>query len=285
MKDGRLKVFVSWSGEQSLQVAQVLYNWLPQVLQAVQPYLSVEDTAKGTYWPTVVKHELGESDFGIICLTPTNLTAPWINFEAGALSNSFDRGYVTPFLFGVAPTEVIQPLAQFQVTEASNAVDVLRLVKDLDNACGSMALGEKRVEISFRMWWSHLEAALASITVPQLVGQRPMPDMVLEVLNSQRALERFITDVAGRPFMEALARQAASTPGPELRAQLEDVLKSLADALAACDSDDPAIKKVADHENAVRMLHEKLTGGRRTMWKPLRERVNPDQRGLPAGGM
>jgi hypothetical protein len=284
MKDGRLKVFISWSGEQSLQVAQVLYDWLPQVLQTIQPYLSVEDTVKGTYWSAVVKHELAESDFGLICLTSTNLTAPWISFEAGALSNSIDQGYVTPFLFGVAPTEVIQPLAQFQVTEASKAVDVLRLVKDLDSACGTMALGEKRVEISFRMWWPHLEAALANIAPPELVGQRSMQDMVLEVLNSQRALERFVTDVAGRPFMEALARQAAVIPGPELRAQLEDVLQSLADALAACDSDDPAIKKVADHEGAVRMLHEKLTGGRRAMWKPLRERVNPDQRGLAAGG-
>jgi hypothetical protein len=282
-----VKVFISWSGERSLKVAEALHAWLPQVLQAVKPYLSVEDTAKGAYWPTEVKHQLDTSDFGIICLTPDNLAAPWINFEAGALSKSFDRGNVTPFLFDVVQGDLTGPLTQFQVTEGSNPLDVLRLIKDLDNTCGEWAVGERVAEASFRMWWPILNDTLRNISAPQAIRQRPLEDMVLEILNSQRTLERLITDSAGplsSRYMEVLVRQAANVPGPDLRAELEEAMKDLERALDACaDSDDPAIKQVAANAAVVRGVCQKITGHRLT-WKPLRDRVNPDQRGLPAGG-
>jgi TIR domain len=280
-----MKVFISWSGEQSLQVAEALYNWLPQVLQVVKPYLSVEDTAKGAYWPTEVKHQLDTSDFGIICLTPGNLAAPWINFEAGALSKSFPRGNVTPFLFDITQGEMTGPLTQFQVTEASKPLDVLRLVKSLDIACGDFAVGERVVEASFRMWWPLLDQTLGGISAPRVIRQRPMEDMVLEILNSQRALERLMTDSAGPLYMDALIRQAANAPAPDLRAELEDVLKDLSEALDACEaSTDPALARVAARAAAVRAVYEKMTRSGRPKWKPLRDRVNPDQRGLPPGG-
>jgi hypothetical protein len=286
MKDGRLNVFISWSGDQSLHVAQALYDWLPEVLQVVKPYLSVEDTAKGTYWLTEVQQQLYASDFGIICLTPSNTTAPWINFEAGALSNTVERGKVTPFLYGLKQTDVTTPLSLFQATESDNPADVLRLIRDLDAICSDdRALGEKRMEGSFKKWWPDLRERLSAISAPQAIHQRPVEDMVRELLDGQRALERFISDSAGRLLMEALAQQAVNGPAPELLAALEDLLKDLTDALNACaGSGDPAIEQVAALVTEVRMVHEKMTGSARTRWRPLRGRVNPDQRGLPPGG-
>lgn len=270
-----MKIFISWSGPRSLLVAEALHKWLPRVLHVVRPYLSIEDTAKGAYWVSEVKHQLDTSSFGIICLTPDNLNAPWINFEAGALSKSFERGSVSPFLFGVTQDAITGPLTQFQMTEARKPNDVLRLIKDLDAASGDRAVGERVAEDSFEVWWPHLEHALQRISTPPMVGPRPTDDMVRELLNGQRTLERLLSDV--------MVRQAANVPGPDMRAELEETLKELSQALGACgDSDDPAIKQVAAQAATVRALCEKMTGSR-LRWEPLRKRANAEQRGLTAG--
>jgi hypothetical protein len=275
-------IFISWSGPQSLQVAQALRQWLPRVLQAVRPYLSTEDTVKGAYWVSEVRNQLDTAKFGIICLTPDNLQAPWINFEAGALSNSFERGSVTPFLFHVSQADLTGPLTQFQVTEAASPSDVLRLLKQLDKACVH-PVGEHVVEDSFQMWWAPLEKVLQGIKVPQETSQRSMEDMVLEILTLARAQRRQLADPSYRE-MEVLVRQAVTAPGPDLVTELEDALEDLSNALDACaDSDDPAIRRIIARAAAVRVVYDKLTG-RGAEWEPLWKRVNPEQRGPTAGG-
>lgn len=101
-----MKVFISWSGSQSHHVAIALRDWLPSVLQIVEPYVSSEDIDKGARWSTDISKELEDSNFGIICVTPENIDAPWVNFEAGALSKSLDRSRVAPFLFAVDRTAI-----------------------------------------------------------------------------------------------------------------------------------------------------------------------------------
>ena len=96
-----MKVFISWSGNTSRLVAQALYNWFPLVLQSVSPWMSSVDIAIGTRWITEIGVQLKESHFGIICLTPVNLQAPWIHFEAGAISKSLQAPYIVPYLFRI----------------------------------------------------------------------------------------------------------------------------------------------------------------------------------------
>lgn len=97
----KLKVFISWSGEESHKVALVLREWLPSVIQSITPYVSSEDIDKGTRWASDIAGELDESSFGILCVTKDNLNAPWLNFEAGALGKSVDKSRVCPFLFRI----------------------------------------------------------------------------------------------------------------------------------------------------------------------------------------
>lgn len=92
------KVFISWSGELSRQLAEAVRNWLPGVLQYVKPYFTPDDIEKGTKWSTETIKELEESEIGILCLTRDNLNKPWILFEAGALSKNFGKAKVCTLL-------------------------------------------------------------------------------------------------------------------------------------------------------------------------------------------
>src|SRR5437899_3787788 len=82
-------VFISWSGARSRHVAETLREWLPTVLQATKPWIS-RDIDKGARGLSEIDRALKAMKVGIICLTPENLDARWIHYEAGALSKTFD---------------------------------------------------------------------------------------------------------------------------------------------------------------------------------------------------
>ena len=48
-----MKIFISWSGEKSRRIALMLREWFPNVLNAVEPFVSSEDIAKGSRWVTI----------------------------------------------------------------------------------------------------------------------------------------------------------------------------------------------------------------------------------------
>lgn len=157
-----MKVFISWSGDLSHSVAMVLREWLPCVLQTVEPYVSSEDIDKGTRWSSDIATELENSSLGIICVTQENLNAPWIHFEAGALSKIVQESYVCPFLFGVKKSEVKGPLLQFQ-SVAYEKEDIKKLVYTVNSVCQSETLESKRLDKAFEVWWPRLEEDLNNI--------------------------------------------------------------------------------------------------------------------------
>jgi hypothetical protein len=197
-----MKVFISWSGDLSRELAVVLRDWIPSVIQAVEPYVSSEDIDKGTRWSTDISVELEGSSFGIICVTPGNVEAPWINFEAGALSKSFDQSNVTPFLLGVKRSEVKGPLLQFQNTVAKKD-DVFKLLKTLNRACGNDALEEDRLSRTFDVWWPQLEDAIARIeerlATPDVPGgdaavpSSEVTEILEEILDLARSQQKILS--------------------------------------------------------------------------------------------
>jgi hypothetical protein len=81
-----MKIFLSWSGHKSHEIALVFRDWFPSIIQSIDPYVSSEDIDKGARWSTDIAKELENSTFGILCVTKDNINAPWLTFEAGALS-------------------------------------------------------------------------------------------------------------------------------------------------------------------------------------------------------
>jgi len=157
-----MKLFLSWSGVDSRKVAFALYQWFPQVINAIDPYMSSESIDKGARWNDHINALLSELHAGIICLTPFNLESPWINFEAGALAKSVENSRVIPFLVGVNKADLNWPLAQFQASSCSRE-DIQRMLFSINRIGKETALREDVLLKSFDRWWPDLEVLLSEI--------------------------------------------------------------------------------------------------------------------------
>lgn len=155
----KMKVFISWSGNTSLKVAQIFREWLPLVIQSIEPYVSSEDIDKGARWSTDIAKELEDSTFGILCVTKDNIEAPWLSFEAGALSKTMEKSFVTPFLFDIKRSDVQGPILQFQSTIFEKD-DIKKMVKTLNKACGEAGISDVRLDKSFDVWYPTLKKGL-----------------------------------------------------------------------------------------------------------------------------
>jgi len=219
-----MKVFLSWSGDRSRAIAEALREWIPNVIQAVQPWMSTEDIDKGLRWSSEVAIELEQTRFGIICLTPENLGAPWILFEAGALSKLLDKSFVCPFLFGLEPTDVKGPLIQFQATKAEKA-EVKKLILTLNRALGDTALSVEKIEKAFEHWWPELEHILDKVPAP---SGKPTPtrevqeiaEEILEIVRAE-ARDRELSRVRTNVLADLLSREAADPRIYKIKAALE----------------------------------------------------------------
>lgn len=80
-------------------------------------------------------------------------------FEAGALSKTIDKAYVSPFLFDVKRSEIDGPILQFQST-ISEKEDLKKLVTTLNKACEKDGLTEERLNKAFEVWYPTLEKDL-----------------------------------------------------------------------------------------------------------------------------
>jgi TIR domain len=161
-----MKVFLSWSGDRSKLLAEAMRDWLPRVIQAVQPWMSAADIEKGTMWRNEIARQLDEATVGIICLTSDNLDKPWLLFEAGAISKKLDDSFVCTYLLDLEPSEVREPLAQFQSTKAEKE-DTKRLLQTINRALGPLSLQETVLDDVFEAMWPRLERRIQQIPLTQ----------------------------------------------------------------------------------------------------------------------
>jgi hypothetical protein len=188
-----MKIFLSWSGDKSRLVAEALHEWLPNVIQGLDPWISVNDIEKGTAWRNEVAYHLEAAAVGIFCLTRENLERPWLLFEAGAISKRLDNAFVCTYLLNIEPTEIKDPLAQFQWTKATRE-DTRKLLHTINRAQKEGTLPQERIDKAFEKWWPELDQRLQSIPnieQPQ-ESKRSIEDMVSEILVTVRSLAQQI---------------------------------------------------------------------------------------------
>ena len=201
-----MKVFLSWSGSRSHKVALVFRDWLPSVIQEIEPYVSSEDIDKGARWSTDIAKELSDSKFGVLCVTRENIKAPWLTFEAGALSKTIDKAYVTPFLFDIKRSEVDGPILQFQSTIFEEE-DLKKLITTLNKACDKDRLQDERLSTAFEVWYPRLKEELEKLRDTALEEQDPgdtdelqapeVHEILEEILELSRNNQKLIRNLDG----------------------------------------------------------------------------------------
>jgi hypothetical protein len=167
------------------------------VVGRTDTYVSSEDIDKGARWSTDIAKELEDSTFGILCVTRDNLDAPWLIFEAGALSKMMDKSSVCPFIFNLKRAEVKGPILQFQ-SAIFEKDDVKKLVLSLNKACGETQLKENLLLKAFEVWWPNLEESLKKIKTEKPEQQEDTKskniddEMLEEILELTRSNQKIL---------------------------------------------------------------------------------------------
>jgi hypothetical protein len=160
-----MRVFISWSGNRSKAIASAFREWLPLVIQSIEPWMSNVDIDRGTRWDPEIATQLSQINFGLICLTPENRNSTAIHFEAGAISKTVDgASRLYTVLFELEPEDLHWPLSQFQHTKV-NKEEVRVLLNSMRNALSDVErkLSESQLNELFDDLWPKLEAKLAAI--------------------------------------------------------------------------------------------------------------------------
>ncbi|MCG8056201.1 MAG: toll/interleukin-1 receptor domain-containing protein [Candidatus Thiodiazotropha endolucinida] len=189
-----MKVFISWSGKRSKALANALRDWLPMVLQYVEPWVSDKDISAGDRWAQAIAGELEASNFGIICITPENLHSEWILFESGALSKSMLDAKVIPLLFGLEMSDLSGPLSQFQAQKMEES-GLMEVAKSINNIAESKT-SDQIVEQLVPALWPRLQEALENIpdSEPSEKHMRPHHEILEELVTGVRGINSRMRD-------------------------------------------------------------------------------------------
>jgi hypothetical protein len=184
---GKMKIFISWSGQRSGAIAAALNEFLPVINNAFDPWFSPLSIDKGSRSTGEIGDALASAKAGIICLTPSNLTEPWILYEAGGIAKTVEKPLACTLLIDLKPTDVERPLGDFQHTKLDEK-ELLQLAQTLNKAAGTDARSEPQIEKAFKLCWPELKDRLdkAPADAPAHRAKRSELDLLEEILNTAR---------------------------------------------------------------------------------------------------
>ena len=198
-----MRVFLSWSGERSKQVAELLKYWLKCVIQDSEPWMSTQDISRGELWYPAINNQIAEITTGIICLTKENKEKPWILFESGTLAKGLTTSRLITFLIDLENTDMItSPLSGFNHTEPTE--DGLFKLASSVNSLTNKPLDEFILKDVFEKYWGTFKNKFDEIikeTEPKTDSSKkaskpdPNGELLKELVLSVRNLERKINNI------------------------------------------------------------------------------------------
>jgi len=153
--------------------------------------MSESEIEKGSRSLHEISQALADIKVGIVCITPENMSRPWLLFEAGALSKSIDERtrLCTYLLGGLEPASIPPPLGAFQGTKSTKE-DTLNLVRTINQVVSDDPLGDETLNGVFEAMWPRLEERLTSLPTPESPSpaQREPTEILSEILETVRAM-------------------------------------------------------------------------------------------------
>lgn len=270
-----MKVFISWSGSKSQEVAKALKQWIPCVIQSVEPYFSSADIDKGARWSTDIAKELQDASFGILCVTQENLNSSWLNFEAGALSKSIEQSKVCPFLIDLKPADIQNsPILQFQMTSATKD-DMLKLFKSINANLGDSKLADTVLAATFDAFWPKIEESLGAISDQPIsssddfhnVDQKTIEE-ILELVRYQHKLLKNPSELLPPEYIYEVVRRMDRSISHDLLREIEEYTMRISHITDSCKEtcdalrDNPsettkctyALAEIGEYTNRIMML-------------------------------
>ena len=176
-----MKVFISWSGDRSMKVAELLDEWIQCVIQAVVPFVSTRHIDGGSVWFNTINEHLASTTIGIICLTAENKDKPWILFEAGALAKGLTTTRIGIILVDLNESEVDDPLRQFNLTTPTKE-SMFKLMKVINNLT-PIPLKDAILKKVFETYWPKFETDFKLALKASKDSPAPMKKEEGEILN------------------------------------------------------------------------------------------------------
>ena len=222
LKRGRgMKVFISWSGGKSKEVAALLARWLRWVLQALRPWMSEDNIESGAMWFQRICEELKETANSIIVVTQENKDNPWIMFEAGAASKGDSSNKVIVFAVDLRPEDIPQPLGHFNCVVPTRekmhklVFDINKRIDEINGECMTTVYDDQ-LEIIFDKWYPDFEKEFNKILEKYAdvdLGDTRSPEERKqdEILASVREIERAIVETKKLTELNTITNMSPET--------------------------------------------------------------------------
>lgn len=161
-----MKVFLNWSGEESRRIASLLRDWLPEVINALEPWLAADSFGRENRWLEVNAGPFSEAGMIVACVTTANAGEDWKSLDPSKFELSIAES---------APLLVLLLVAGVDAASLRNVPDGASVIR-LDRS-GLKLLAEKLNSLAdqptdydvlgrrFEGLWPRLEQCLPTIEV------------------------------------------------------------------------------------------------------------------------
>jgi len=131
---------------------------------------------------------------GVIIVTAESKHAPWLMFEAGAISKKVSEASVCPILFGLKIADLDGPLSQFQSVNFSKD-DIERVVTTMNDKLADARLDPAVLKTVFEKFWPDLEEKIEAVIAAKRETKAPPKgrddrELLEEMLGLLRDLSR-----------------------------------------------------------------------------------------------
>jgi len=235
----KLKVFISWAGDRANAIGSGFHEFLPDVVNAIQPFMSGTNIDKGTRWGEVLNGSLQESSCAIVCLTRESMNSVWVAFEAGAISRAAGgtdgaRSRIWTYLSGLEAKDLhLTPFAEYQATSATQE-ETFRLVRSINQLSPDPVSAESLKRRFDAVFWPNFSKELDRVRdMPDTPGgptpvSGPENEMLSEILTTLRSVQRDVSRSGARAdaFSEILKMARSARRDDPLSAYLHNFCRA-----------------------------------------------------------